>query len=84
MFLLRNYIVITYSHIMIISVIPIGNSRGIRLSKTILDRYNIGERVDLDLRKNHIHIKSVSQPRKGWEKAFSEMNAKGEDTLLLK
>lgn len=67
-----------------IPVIQIGNSRGIRLSKTILDRYNIGDRVDLDLRKNHIHIKSVSQPRKGWDKAFSEMNIKGEDAIILK
>jgi antitoxin MazE len=67
-----------------IPVIPIGNSRGIRLSKTILDRYNIIDRVDLELRKNHIHIKPLSQPRKGWDKAFTEMNAKGDDTLLFK
>jgi antitoxin MazE len=66
-----------------IPVIRIGNSRGIRLSKTILDRYSIGDRVDLDLRKNHIHIKSLSQPRAGWEKAFAEMNAKGNDSLLF-
>ena len=67
-----------------IPVIQIGNSRGIRLSRTILDRYNISDRVDLELRKNHIHIKSLSQPRAGWEKAFIEMNAKGNDNLLFK
>jgi antitoxin MazE len=67
-----------------IPVIRIGNSRGIRLSKTILDRYNIGDRLDLELRKNHIHIKSLSWPRAGWEKAFAEMNAKGNDNLLFK
>jgi antitoxin MazE len=67
-----------------IPVIKIGNSRGIRLSKTILKRYNITDRVDLELRKNHIHIKGLSRPRKGWEKAFTEMNAKGEDILLFR
>ena len=67
-----------------IPVIQIGNSRGIRLSKTILDKYNIRDMVDLELRKNHIHIKSLAQPRKGWDKAFTEMNAKGDDTLLFK
>jgi len=66
-----------------IPVIQIGNSRGIRLSKAILDRYNISDMVDLELRKNHIHIKPLSQPRKGWDKAFTEMNAKGDDTLLF-
>ena len=67
-----------------IPVIQIGNSRGIRLSKTILDKYNIRDMVDLELRKNHIHIKSLAQPRKGWDKAFTEMNAKGDDALFLK
>ena len=67
-----------------IQVIQIGNSRGIRLSRTILDRYEIGDMVDLELRKNHINIKPVAQPRKGWDKAFMEMNAKGDDSLLFK
>jgi antitoxin MazE len=67
-----------------IPVIQIGNSRGIRLSKIILDKYDIRDMIDLELRKNHIHIKSLAQPRKGWDKAFTEMNAKGYDTLLLK
>ena len=65
-------------------IIQIGNSKGIRLSKTILDRYDIVDMVDLELRKNHIHITPLNQPRKGWDKAFIELNAKGEDTLLLK
>jgi len=65
-------------------IIQIGNSKGIRLSKTILDRYDIVDMVDLELRKNHIHITPLNQPRKGWDKAFIEMNSKGEDTLLLK
>ena len=65
-------------------IIQIGNSRGIRISKAILDRYNITDRVDLELRKNHIHITPLNQPRKGWNEAFRELNAKGEDTLLLK
>jgi len=66
-----------------IPVIRIGNSRGIRLSKTILDRYNIRDRIDLELRKTHINIKPLSQPRKGWDKAFMEMNSSGDDNLFF-
>lgn len=66
-----------------IQVIQIGNSRGIRLSKTLLDRYNIGDTIDLELRKRHINIKPLPRPRKGWDKAFTEMNANGDDKLLL-
>jgi antitoxin MazE len=66
-----------------VSVIKIGNSKGIRLSKTLLDRYNIQDTVDLILDKEQIIIKPLSRPRKGWDKAFKEMNANGDDQLLI-
>jgi len=66
-----------------VSVIKIGNSRGIRLSKTLLERYNIRDTVDLILEKGQIIIKPLSRPRKGWDKAFMEMNANGDDKLLI-
>lgn len=67
-----------------IQVIQIGNSKGIILSRAILERYNIQNKVALELRKNHINISPVSQPRDGWDKSLNEMNARGEDILLLK
>lgn len=66
-----------------ISIIKIGNSKGIRLSKTILERYNIREKVELILEKGQIIIKPVSRPRKGWEKAFKKMAENGHDQLLI-
>ena len=66
-----------------VSVVKIGNSRGIRLSKTLLEKYNIRDTVDLILKKGHIIIKPLSKPRKGWQKAFKEMNASGDDKLLI-
>ena len=67
-----------------VSVVKIGNSRGIRLSKTLLEKYKIRDTVDLILKKGHIIIKPLSKPRKGWDKAFKEMNANGDDKLLVK
>ncbi len=66
-----------------VSVIKIGNSRGIRFSKTLIERYNIRDTVDLILDKGQIIIKPISKPRKGWEKAFMEMNANGDDKLII-
>jgi antitoxin MazE len=66
-----------------VSVIKIGNSRGIRFSKTLIERYNIRDTVDLILDKGQIIIKPLSRPRKGWEKAFKEMNANGDDKLII-
>jgi antitoxin MazE len=66
-----------------VSVIKIGNSKGIRLSKTIIDRYNIHDSVELILDKGHIIIKPSSKPRKGWDKAFIEMHKNGDDKLIM-
>ena len=66
-----------------VSVVKIGNSRGIRLSKTLLERYKIRDSVDLIMEKGHIIIRPLSKPRKGWDKAFKDMNVSGEDKLLI-
>jgi len=66
-----------------ISVIKIGNSKGIRLSKTLLDKYNIQDTVEVILEKGQIVIKPISRPRKGWEKAFKKMAENGDDRLLI-
>ena len=66
-----------------VSVIKIGNSKGIRLSKELLDRYNIKDRVDLILERGQILLKPVSKPRLGWGDAFKEMHENGEDNMLI-
>ncbi|MDO6739486.1 MULTISPECIES: AbrB/MazE/SpoVT family DNA-binding domain-containing protein [Flavobacteriaceae] len=66
-----------------VSVIQIGNSKGIRFSKTILEKYNIKDKVDLILEKGKIIIQPLSTPRKGWEESFKQMAENGDDKLLF-
>lgn len=66
-----------------ISIIPIGNSKGLRLSKTILEKYNIKDTVEMILEKGHIILKPKNSPRKNWEKAFKKMHDKGDDHMLM-
>ena len=66
-----------------ISVIPIGNSKGIRLSKTLLEKYNITNKVELILEEDFIILKPKIEPRKGWEDAFKKMHENSDDQLLL-
>ena len=66
-----------------VSVVKIGNSRGIRFSEDIIERYNIHDTVEMILDKGHIIIKPISKPRKGWDKAFMEMHANGDDNLIM-
>jgi len=64
-------------------IIKIGNSKGLRLSKTILEKYSIGEEVELILEKEHIIIKAIEEPRKNWDEAFKKMHEKGDDKLIM-
>lgn len=66
-----------------ISVIKIGNSKGIRLSKTLLERYNIKDSVELIMEKEYIILKPKAEIRKGWSEAFREMNERGDDRALI-
>ena len=66
-----------------ISVIQIGNSKGIRLSKALIEKYNIQDTVELILEKGYLILKPKASPRKGWEKAFKKMHEHGDDKLLM-
>ena len=66
-----------------LSIINIGNSKGIRLSKTILEKYNIQDKIELILEKGFIVLKPKAEPRKNWEKAFQERHKNGDDQLLI-
>ncbi|WP_031445648.1 AbrB/MazE/SpoVT family DNA-binding domain-containing protein [Arenibacter algicola] len=65
------------------TIIKIGNSKGLRLSKTILEKYNIKDKVELILEKGHIILKPITIPRKNWDKEFKKMNDNGDDKLLM-
>jgi antitoxin MazE len=66
-----------------VSIIKIGNSKGLRLSKTILEKYQIKDKVELILEKGQIILRPVNTPRKNWEKKFKEMSKNDDDTLLI-
>lgn len=66
-----------------LSVINIGNSKGIRLSKTILEKYSINDKIELILEKGYIILKPKAEPRKGWDNAFKKMHENGDDQFLI-
>ncbi|WP_282019190.1 AbrB/MazE/SpoVT family DNA-binding domain-containing protein [Salegentibacter mishustinae] len=65
------------------SIIKIGNSRGLRLSKTILEKYHIKDKVELILEKGHIILRPIESPRKNWEEKFKEMANNNDDEPLM-
>lgn len=70
--------------VMEVNIIAIGNSKGIRLSKSVLERYNIKDRIEIILERGHIILKPIqTETRKNWDKAFKQMHQEGDDHLLF-
>ncbi len=67
-----------------VSIIRIGNSKGIRLNKMLLTKYHIEDEVELIMEEQAILIKPIVKPRQDWDKAFSTMRKRGDDHLLIK
>ncbi len=67
---------------MITKLVKIGNSRGIRIPKSIIEQSGIKNEVELEVRGDRIIIKSLSGVRENWNLAFQKM-AKSNDDLLL-
>lgn len=65
------------------SIIQIGNSKGLRLSKTILEKYHIKDKVELILEKGQIILRPIDSPRKNWEEKFKKMAENQDDQLLM-
>jgi antitoxin MazE len=65
-----------------IPIIKIGNSRGILLSKTVMERYGFKDKVEIVMKQDGLELKPAILPRQGWDEAFKQMFEKDEDRLL--
>jgi antitoxin MazE len=62
-----------------IKIVPIGNSKGIRLPKNLLERYAIKDQVVLEQREEGILLRSKQDKRLSWEETYKEMAGEHKD-----
>ena len=67
---------------MITKVVKIGNSRRIRIPKSVIQDSGLTEEVELEIGDGQIIIKSLSANRANWDSAFKKM-AKNKDDVLM-
>jgi antitoxin MazE len=60
-------------------IIRIGNSRGVRLSKRVLEEAQLGDEVVLEVRGGEVILRRANHPRAGWEAEAAEMARRGDD-----
>jgi antitoxin MazE len=71
------YIVIT----MKARLVRIGNSRGIRLPKAIIDQVGLEDEVELRVEDQRLVIVPAASPRAGWAEAIQAMGAEPANEL---
>jgi antitoxin MazE len=63
-------------------IVRIGNSRGVRLPKPLIEQAGLGEEVELRVEEGAIVIQAAGRPRAGWAEAARRLAA-AEDPGLL-
>lgn len=76
----RGYTVITM--VTKTRIVRIGNSRGIRIPKTLLDQADLPEEVELHAEPGRLVVEAARRARTGWANAAKRMRARADDQLL--
>jgi antitoxin MazE len=63
-------------------LIRIGNSRGVRLPKPLIEEAGLQEEVEVRVRQGAVVITSSAKARSGWSEAAQQLRERGGDRLL--
>jgi len=63
-------------------LVRIGNSRGVRLPKPLIEQAGLTEEVELRVQEGAIIIARAAPPRSGWAEAARHARERQEDGLL--
>lgn len=64
------------------NIVRIGNSRGLRIPKTVLEACGIQDAVELTVEEGRLVIEPVRSVREGWAEAARGMAERREDHML--
>ncbi len=65
-------------------IVRIGNSRGIRIPKPIIEHCRLGDTVELSIEEGRLIISPEEAPRHNWGERFRAAGSGQHDELLLK
>jgi len=58
-------------------LVKIGNSRGVRLAKPLLEVAGLADEVEIEAAPGVVTIRPSAHPRTGWEEAASSFRSEG-------
>lgn len=63
-------------------IVRIGNSRGIRVPKVLLDEAGLPDEVELRAEPGRLVVSAANRPRSGWAEKARAMHQRGDDAPL--
>ena len=63
-------------------IVQIGNSKGVKIPKTLLEHLGDTKEVLIDVEDDKLVIRAAKKPRQGWANAFSKMAKHHDDALI--
>jgi len=63
-------------------IVRIGNSRGIRVPKLLLDQADLPDEVELRAEPGRLVVRAAARPRAGWAAKARAIHEDGDDRLL--
>ena len=66
---------------MLVTLIRIGNSKGVRLPKAVIEQAGLKEEIDLEVEDGKVILSSARPARVDWEVAAKACHEAGEDQL---
>lgn len=63
-------------------LVRIGNSRGVRIPKPLIEQARLGDEVELRVEDGAVIIETPRRPRTGWADAAKTLQERGESGLL--
>ena len=65
-----------------VDIVPIGNSRGVRIPKAMLEQCGFDKTAELVVADGRLILRPTTAVRHGWDDAFRRMAERQDDSLL--
>lgn len=66
-----------------VHLVKIGNSRGVRLPRAVIEEAGLEDAAELRVRKGAITLTPVRTTRAGWAEAATTCHERGDDGLIM-
>ena len=66
-----------------VKLVSIGNSKGVRIPRSVIKECGLGDQVEMRVSNGVIVLAPAHEARAGWDEAFEKMTGAGDDAPIV-